>query len=81
VSPAAAMISINCLVLGDDLSCIFEIQIASTATVSALKDVIKEKRQPAFNTVVASHLQLWRVSDLMPTIGCWRSDILEAHPA
>jgi len=65
------MISINCLVLGDDVpNHIFQVQIASTATVSALKDVIKEKREPEFDNIDADCLELWRVSDLMLTVEC-----------
>ena len=70
VSPAVDLINLNCLILGDDTSNIFKVQIASTATVGALKAAIKEKRENAFRNVDANALQLWRVSDLMFLIGC-----------
>jgi len=60
---------LNCLVLGDNHSHIFEIKIAPTESVSALKDLIKEKKH-AFRDVDADGLKLWNVSDLMLTIGC-----------
>jgi hypothetical protein len=61
---------LNCLVSGGDLSHIFEIKIAPTESVSALKELIKEKQKHAFRDVDANRLDLWKVSDLMPTIGC-----------
>jgi hypothetical protein len=59
---------LNCLVLGDDPSRIFEIKIAPTENVSALRDIIKKERTPQFDYAPASHLELWEVSDLTPTI-------------
>jgi len=56
--------------LGDDINHIFEIQISSTSTVSALKDMIKEKKNHEFDTVDANRLELWQVSDLTPAVGC-----------
>ena len=70
VSPAVDLIDLNCLVLGDDTSGIFGVQIASTDTVGALKEAIKEMKENVFRNVDADALQLWRVSDLMPLIGC-----------
>jgi hypothetical protein len=58
------------LVLGDDPSHIFEIKIAPTESVSALKELIKEKKSPQFDDVPADYLKLWKVSDLMHAIGC-----------
>ena len=59
---------LNCLVSGDAPSNIFEIKIAPTESVSALKELIKEKQKPQFDHVPANRLDLWKVSDLMPTI-------------
>jgi len=64
------LIKLNCFVLGDDSSRVFEIKIALTESVSALKELVKEKRRPLFDHVPADHLDLWNVSDLMPKIGC-----------
>jgi len=70
VSPSVDLINLNCFILGDDINHIFKIQIPSTATVSALKDVIKEKKNHEFDTVDANRLELWQVSDLMLAVGC-----------
>jgi len=64
---AIDLIKLNCFVLGDDSSRVFEIKIAPTESVSALKNAFKEERRPLFDHVPADHLN---VSDLMPTIGC-----------
>ena len=70
VSPSVDLINLNCFILGDDINHIFEIQIPSTATVSALKKAIKEEKYHEFDTIDANRLELWQVSDLMPTVGC-----------
>ena len=69
-APAIDLIKLKCLVLGDDSKYIFEIKIAPTESVNALQNAIKEDRRPLFDHVPANHLDLWNVSDLMPTIGC-----------
>jgi hypothetical protein len=56
------LLEINCLVLGESRSHIFTIVIADAKNVSALKDAIKEKKQPAFDHVPADTLVLWKVS-------------------
>ena len=48
--------------LGKSCSHIFPVKIAGTESVSALKDAIKEKKQPAFDHVPANTLILWKVS-------------------
>ncbi|KAJ8584000.1 hypothetical protein M405DRAFT_747732 [Rhizopogon salebrosus TDB-379] len=53
--------NLNCLVLGDDPSHIFEIKIAPTESVSALKKVIKAEKTPQFDDVPADHLTLWKI--------------------
>ena len=68
--PSVDLINLNCFILGDDINHIFEIQIPSTSTVSALKDMIKEKKNHEFDTVDANRLELWQVSVLMPAVGC-----------
>src|SRR5258705_41801 len=55
-------LDLNCLVLDDDASHIFPIEIAERKTVGALKDVIKVKKRPAFDHVPADTLILWKVS-------------------
>ena len=56
------LLEINCLVHGEPRSHIFPVQIAATKTVGALKDTVKEKKQPAFDHVPADTLVLWKVS-------------------
>jgi len=59
---------LNCFVLGGDPNRVFEIKIAPTESVSALKKAIKEEKKQTFRDVDADTLQLWKVSDLIPTI-------------
>ncbi|KAG1894527.1 uncharacterized protein F5891DRAFT_893524, partial [Suillus fuscotomentosus] len=53
---------LNCIVLGDDPSHIFPINIAQTRTVGDLKDMIKDKKKRYFDHVDADSLKLWKVS-------------------
>ena len=55
-------LSLNCFVLGDDPDRTFTVKIPKTDNVSILKDLIKEKRAPQFDHIVASYLDLWQVS-------------------
>jgi hypothetical protein len=74
VTSDSPLLEINCLVHGEPRSRIFPVEIASTKTVGALKDAIKEKKQHTFQHVDADALVLWRVSvpdnqDLVETLG------------
>ena len=55
-------LELNCLVLGEDHSHVFPVEISVSKTVSALKDMIKEKKKHAFEQVDADALVLWSVS-------------------
>jgi hypothetical protein len=55
-------LKLNCLVLGDDPSHVFTIEIVDSKNVSALKELIKDKKKPAFDHVPADSLNLFRVS-------------------
>ena len=48
--------------LGDDASHIFPVEIVNSKTVGALREVIKEKKRPAFDHIPADTLILWKVS-------------------
>jgi hypothetical protein len=56
------LLSLNCFVLGDDLSEVFMVKILKINNVSLLKGLIKEKQSPHLNHVVASKLILSQVS-------------------
>ncbi|KAH9058919.1 hypothetical protein EDB83DRAFT_2520665 [Lactarius deliciosus] len=56
------LLNLNCLVCREDRSHIFSLEIPRAKTVGALREAIKDKKQPAFNHVVADTLILWRVS-------------------
>jgi Crinkler effector protein N-terminal domain len=53
---------LNCLVLGDDPSCLFPVKIAATESVGILRDAIKDKKKPELDHVAAGSLLLWKVS-------------------
>jgi Crinkler effector protein N-terminal domain len=50
------------LVLDDDTSHIFPIEIAESKTVGALRKAIKDEKRPAFDHIPADTLLLWKVS-------------------
>ncbi|KAG2337821.1 hypothetical protein BDR05DRAFT_847867, partial [Suillus weaverae] len=52
---------LNCIVLGNDPSDIFPVNIAQTQTVGDLKKVIKEESKQQFNRIDAKSLKLWKV--------------------
>jgi hypothetical protein len=56
------VLELNCLVLGDGPNHIFQVEIARTKTVAALKEAIKEEKKQAFRDVDADSLKLWAVS-------------------
>jgi hypothetical protein len=58
-------LELNCLVLGDDPSHIFAIDIDGTKKVSALKKVIKEEKKHAFHHVDADALHVFKVNLLV----------------
>jgi hypothetical protein len=60
---AIQLLSLNCLVLGDDLKKVFTVKIPKTKNVSILKDLIKEKKALRLNHVDASDLDLFQVKD------------------
>lgn len=49
------------LVLGDDLSCGFEVGIKKEKTISYLQKKIKKANEKAFTTIDACNLKLWKV--------------------
>ena len=54
-------ITVFCLVYDDPLAEPFEVKIDGGETISALKDVIKEKQKPVFDHLPANYLRLWKV--------------------
>ena len=57
----AMSLSLNCLVLGDELEKIFTVEVEKTKNVSILKKLIKEEKAPHLDHVAASELDLWMV--------------------
>ena len=64
-SPASSVqqLVLNCLVLGDQRSHIFPVEISATKSVGMLKDLIKEKKHPHFQYFSADNLVLWKISE------------------
>jgi hypothetical protein len=60
-----ATLSLNCFILGGDLSEVFMVE---TKNVGILKDLIKEKQSCHLNHVNALGLTIWKVSLPMDTI-------------
>ena len=56
------LLSLNCLLHGDEPDRMITVEIEKTKNVSILKDLIKEKKTPHLDHVAASDLDLWPVS-------------------
>jgi len=61
VNQVESTIQLNCWVEGDDRKHVFPVEIDGTKPVGTLKDVIKEKKKPAFDLVPADTLELLKV--------------------
>jgi hypothetical protein len=57
---------LNCWLVGDDASQVFEVKIANTEQVGALRKAIKEEKKPALDHVTADSLALWTPEDSIP---------------
>ena len=55
------MFRLFCWVKGDEPEQRFHVDIASTDTVSGLREAIKKKKEPTFDHVPADSLKLWKV--------------------
>ncbi|KAG2072092.1 hypothetical protein BDR04DRAFT_1052092 [Suillus decipiens] len=58
-------VNLNCLILGNDASHTFPVQIALTETVYQVKELIKEKMKDLFDGYGAPSIQLWK-ADIDP---------------
>ena len=56
------VITLFCLVDGESTSKAFSVKAATTDTVDDLKNIIKVKQSPRFDTVTANELTLWQVA-------------------
>ena len=63
--PMSSTLNLNCLVLGDDASRVFPVEIANSKTVGDLRKLIKEEKSHTFQHVDADTLVLWKVSILV----------------
>ena len=59
---SARILELNCLILGDDPSLIFTVEISETRPVSILKKEIWKENRNSFKAVDADTLVLWKVS-------------------
>jgi len=59
---SGSMLTLNCLVFGEDEERIFTVKINNTENVATLKEMIKEEKKVAFGSVDADTLDLWNVS-------------------
>ena len=52
-------LELNCLVLGNDSSLVFPVEIAGTESVGTLRESIKDKKKSAFDDVPAHTLNFF----------------------
>jgi hypothetical protein len=55
------MIFLNCWVIGESENNIFTVEIELSRTVGVLKDLIKEKKRHAFDSIAADQLNLFQI--------------------
>jgi hypothetical protein len=67
----SALLELNCLVLGDDPSLIFTVEIANIKSVSTLKKAIKDENNHTFQHVDTRSFELYHIS--------FFPDDIEAH--
>ena len=56
-------LELNCLVLGEDSSHVFSVEILESKNISSLKEAIKDKKNNAFQHADADSLKLWKVGN------------------
>jgi hypothetical protein len=56
-----SILSLNCLLVNDDSTQAFTVEIPQTKNVSILKELIKGKKAPHLDRLAASDLILWKV--------------------
>ena len=56
------LLTLRCLILGDDLNRSFTVSLPKTQDVTLLKEKIKEKKHFHFGDIDAIDLDLWKVS-------------------
>ncbi|KAI6167849.1 hypothetical protein EDD17DRAFT_867146 [Pisolithus thermaeus] len=65
------ILSLNCLVIGDDLKRMFTVKIARSGSVSTLEKAIKDENQRTFGRVDIIRLELFRTSE---KVAGWSDD-------
>jgi len=74
------ILSLNCLILGDDPDRIFTVEIAKSKNISILKDLIKIKQAPHLDHIPASHLDLWKVDFSPDNLETELANFDDSHP-
>ena len=69
VLDSTQLLSLNCLVLGDEPEKMFTVKILKTENATVLKDRIKEKKAPHLNHIAALDLDLWMVDLRLDELG------------
>jgi hypothetical protein len=60
-SSEGVMLSLNCWVIGERGDSVFTVKIESYENVSILKDLIREKKRPRFDSIAANELILFQI--------------------
>ena len=56
-------ISLNCSILGPDVTASFIVEVSLNASVGKLKQLIKKEVENELNKIDACRLDIWKVSD------------------
>jgi hypothetical protein len=63
--PPSRVITLNCWLVGESKNNIFSVKIRTSETIGTLKDWIKEKKRPRFDSFAAHKLILFKI--VVPT--------------
>jgi hypothetical protein len=74
------LISLNCLLLGDDLNAMFTVKVPVTDNISLLKKLIKEERASRLKDVDAADLVLWEVDLPVENLGGINNNTVNKKP-
>jgi hypothetical protein len=67
------ILELYCLIRGDDANHIFPVEIASSKSVGALKEIVREKNKFSLEHMDAKTLTLWKVS--IPIDGSFEENV------
>jgi len=70
-------LELNCWIFGQEAESVFPVSVSANDKVNVLKDRIKEKNSPAFDSVPTHLFKIWKVNVAIPVDDDNLSDIVK----